>query len=96
MKETLHRIGLNLQSFFRDKINTVIFLLLINIGLVLYVYLEGCDERYHYYMNNKSSLEAIHRVKIDRYNGKLEKELTTEEELARKNNRRFHLKYVFK
>lgn len=47
-------------------------------------------------MNTKTSLEKIHKVKIDKYNGDLLKELTTEEELIRRNARKWHLKYLFK
>ena len=47
-------------------------------------------------MNTKTTLEEISGKKFDSYNGKILKELSTEEYLVRKQNRRFHLKYLFK
>lgn len=96
MKETIYRLNTKLALFFSEKINIVIFLLCLNFLFILYIYLESCDERYHYYMNTKTTLEEISGKKFDSYNGKIMKELSTEEYLVRKQNRRFHLKYLFK
>ena len=96
MKETLYRVSTGLKGFFRDKLNIVIGLLIFNLFFILYVYLESCNERYHYYRNINTSLETISNKKFDVYNGAEAKELSTEEQLIRKNNRRFHLKYMFK
>lgn len=103
MKNFISSIGLSLRALFREKINLVIFLealiiilLLLMFWLVIYIYLEIGDNQYHFYMNNKKSLELIHNVKIDKYDGSFVRELTTEEELIRKQYLRFHLRNLFK
>ncbi|MBS5804507.1 MAG: hypothetical protein KIC88_05395 [Acinetobacter sp.] len=47
-------------------------------------------------MNTKTSMESIHHVKIDKYDGSFERELSTEEKLIRKQNQRWHLRKLFK
>lgn len=69
---------------------------IITLLLILHLYSELERSNYHFYMNTKTSLEEINNVKIDAYDGKLKKELSTEEKLIRKNNRHWHLKYLFK
>ena len=64
--------------------------------LIIYVYLELSDSNYHFYMNTKTSMESIHHVKIDKYDGSFERELSTEEKLIRKQNQRWHLRKLFK
>ena len=103
MKNFISSIGLSLRALFREKINLVIFLealiiilLLLMFWLVIYIYLEIGDNQYHFYMNNKKSLELIHNVKIDKYDGSFVRELTTEEESIRKQYLRFHLRNLFK
>ena len=103
MKNFISSIGLSLRALFREKINLVIvlealiiILLLLMFWLVIYIYLEIGDNQYHFYMNNKKSLELIHNVKIDKYDGSFVRELTTEEELIRKQYLRFHLRNLFK
>lgn len=103
MKNFVSHVGMSLRSLFREKINLVIllelviiFLLLLLFWLVIYVYLEIGDNQYHFYMNNKKSLELIHNVKIDKYDGSFVRDLTTEEELIRKQYERFHLRNLFK
>ncbi len=86
------------KSWFWGGIAFAILLSLI-IGLycmVIYIYLELSDGQYHFYMNTKKSLENIHNVKIDRYDGGIERELSTEEILIRRNNSRWHLRKMFK
>lgn len=77
-------------------LGVIIVLQLILLWLVNYVYLELSDSQYHFYMNTKNSLEHIHNVEIDSYDGDIAHKLSTEEKLIRRNNRRFHLKYLFK
>lgn len=96
MLELLYRVTTTLKSFFRESTNKIILLLIINIILTLYVYIESCNERYHYYKNLTTSLEAISGQEFDIYNGEVKKKLKTEEQLIRKQNRKFHLKYLFK
>lgn len=109
MKEAIYRVGTKLKGFFRKKINFVSVLLILNIILTVYVYLEGCNERYHYYRNLNTTIEDVFKVKTDVYDGHLLqikdekedkyttiKELTTEDTLVRKQNRKWHLKYMFK
>lgn len=64
--------------------------------LIIYVYLENGDDRYHFYMNTKRSLEEIHGVKLDKYDGSIARDLSTEEQLIRKSHERWHLRKVFK
>lgn len=96
MKEIMLNLSRRLSVILKEKSNVVIILLLLNVWLVLYVYVEILDAQYHYYMNMKTSVEQIHNIKIDKYNGQIEKELSTEEQLIRKNNRKFHLYYFLK
>ena len=64
--------------------------------LTIYLYSELEKSNYHFYMNTKTSLEEINNIQIDAYDGKLKKDLSTEEKLIRKNNRHWRLKYMFK
>ena len=96
MKEIMINLSRRLSLMLKEKSNVIIILLVLNLWLILYVYVEILDAQYHYYMNNQTSLEQIHNVEIDNYNGQLERQLSTEEELIRKNNRKFHLYYFLK
>ncbi len=96
MKEIMINLSRRLSLILKEKSNVIIILLELNLWFILYVYVEILDAQYHYYMNNKISLEQIHNVTIDNYNGQLEKRLSTEEELIRKNYRKFHLYYFIK
>ena len=69
---------------------------LVIIFLVIYTYLDASDDRYHFYMNTKTSLESVHQVKIDKYDGSIQRDLTTEEQLIRKKCQRWHLRQMFK
>ena len=96
MKEVMLNLSRRLSIVFKEKTNIIIMLLVVNLWLVAYVYVEIMNGLYHYYMNSKTSIEQVHNVKIDSYNGQIEKQLSTEEQLIRKNNRRFHLYYFLK
>lgn len=99
MKESIILINNKIREVI---INTRIWFIILTCGqiitllLLLYLYSELENSSYHFYMNTKTSLEEIHHVKIDTYDGKLQKDLSTEEKLIRKNNRQWHLKYIFK
>jgi len=69
---------------------------LILIGLVLYTHMEDSDDRYHLYMNTTRSMESIHNVSIDPFDGRLQRNLTTEEIMTRKHFQRWHLRQLFK
>lgn len=99
MKEIFVMLNNNMHNLFKQTSTWIGILLIMQIltfSLILYIYLEITDGQYHFYMNTKTSLEKIHKVKINKYNGDLLKELTTEEELIRRNARKWHLKYLFK
>ena len=99
MKEAIILFNKEVRAVFEKSTTWFIILLLgqlVTIWLVIYVYLEIENSNYHYYMNTKTSLEEIHNIKIDNYDGRIEKDLTTEELLVRKQNRKWHLKYMFK
>lgn len=99
MKESIILINNHLREVFEKSTTWYIILLLTQIAiivLIIYVYIELENSNYHYYMNTKTSLESIYGVKIDKYDGSIEKELTTEEKLIRKQNKKWHLKYLFK
>lgn len=69
---------------------------IIIISLQIYIHMEDSDDRYHLYMNTKTSLENIHNVRLDTYDGSLERKLTTEEIMTRKHLERWHLRKLFK
>lgn len=96
MKEIIINLSRRLSLMLKEKSNVIILLLVLNIWLVLYVYVETLDAQYHYYMNMKTTVEQVHNIKIDKYDGQIEKELSTEDQLIRKNNRKFHLYYFVK
>lgn len=96
MKEIIINLSRRLSLMLKEKSNVIILLLVLNIWLVLYVYVETLDAQYHYYMNMKTTVEQVHNIKIDKYDGQIEKELSTEDQLIRKNNRKFHLYYFLK
>lgn len=97
--ELILAVGKNIKSLLRNTalwVTIIIFMQIVIIWLILYVYLEICDRQYHFYMNTKASLEAIHNIELDKYDGKFPRKLSTEEQLIRKNNERFHLWMLFK
>ena len=96
MKEMVYRSLSLIKGLLREKSNIIIFLLLLNLILTTYVYLELSDGQYHFYMNTKKSLEEIHNVEIDSYDETIKTKLDTNSMLLRKQHRRFHLKYLFK
>ena len=103
MKEMMINLTRRLSLLFKEKTNICIVLMLLNIWLVLYVYVEILDSQYHFYMNTKTSLEHIQNTiqgsndfKFDKYDGEPERKLSTEDELVRKNNHKFHLYYLLK
>lgn len=73
-----------------------IFLELFMICLAVYIYLDLGDSIFHFYMNTKTSMEYVNNVKFDQYDGSIQRDLTTEELLIRKQAHRWHLRYLFK
>lgn len=99
MKEAIVLLNNHLREVFEKSTTWFIILFItqiITIAIVIYTYLELENSNYHYYMNTKTSLEKIHNVKIDTYDGNIETKLSTEEKIIRKQNRKWHLKYLFK
>ena len=96
MKEMFIDLFRSLKLSFSEKSNVIIWLLVLNLAYMTYLHIESCNDRYHFYKNINTSLEAIHNVELDTYDGKIKRNLTTEEELIRKQNRRFHIQYLFK
>ncbi|MCM1265328.1 MAG: hypothetical protein NC200_03930 [Candidatus Gastranaerophilales bacterium] len=100
MKEILLNTSRRLSTLINGNNNFITILLVLDLLISflwpLYLHLEECDLQYHLYMNTKSSLEDIHNVNLDRYDGHKAHKLTTEEELIRRNNRRFHVRFLFK
>ncbi len=99
MKEAIILLNNHLREVFEKSTTWFIILLcvqILTIILVIYIYLEIENSNYHYYMNTKNSLESIFKVSIDSYDGSIGKNLTTEDILIRKQNRKWHLKYLFK
>ena len=99
MKDAFVLLNNNIRELFRQTsfwIGVIIVLQFLMIWLIIYVYLELSDSNYHFYMNTKTSMEGIHHVKIDKYDGSFERELSTEEKLIRKQNQRWHLRKLFK
>lgn len=103
MKEMMVNLSRRLNNVFKEKSNIIILLLILNLWLVAYVYVEILDSHYHFYMNTKTSLEHIQNTiqgaenfKFDKYDGTPERQLSTEEQLVRKNNHKFHLYFLLK
>lgn len=100
MKEVLLKSFRRISDLINKNNNFIAFLCLMNLFLTfswpLYLHLESSDSRYHYYMNTKTSLERINNVELDSYDGDIAHRLTTEERLIRRQNRRFHVRYLFK
>lgn len=69
---------------------------IIIVSLQIYIHMEDSDDRYHLYMNSKTSLESIHNVRLDSYDGSFERKLTTEEIMTRRHLERWHLRKLFK
>ncbi len=92
----MYRLTTTLKKVLGDKVNRLTLLLIANIILTLYIYIEGCNERYHYYRNITTTLEEISGKSFDVYNGEVKQQKSTEEKLIRKQNQKFHLKYLFK
>lgn len=93
MKDVFVLLNNNIRELFRQTsfwIGVIIVLQVLMIWLIIYVYLELSDS------NTKTSMESIHHVKIDKYDGSFERELSTEEKLIRKQNQRWHLRKLFK
>lgn len=91
MKDVFVLLNNNIRELFRQTsfwIGVIIVLQVLMIWLIIY--------NYHFYMNTKTSMESIHHVKIDKYDGSFERELSTEEKLIRKQNQRWHLRKLFK
>lgn len=87
MKDVFVLLNNNIRELFRQTSFWI--------GVII-VLLELSDSNYHFYMNTKTSMESIHHVKIDKYDGSFERELSTEEKLIRKQNQRWHLRKLFK
>ena len=103
MKEIMINLSRRLSVILKEKSNIIIILLVLNIWLLMYVYVEILDSQYHFYMNTKTSLEHIQNTlqgsdnfKFDKYDGTPERKLSTEDMLVRKNNHKFHLYYLLK
>lgn len=62
--------------------------------LIMECFFEVIEMQYHYYSNTTNTIEVITGKKIDRYDGSLLKEQTTEQTLMRRLNKknRFRLR----
>jgi len=99
MKEGFIAVNHQIRETFKNVFNFTTLILIfqiLTIILLVNIYLDLEDDNFHLYMNTKRSLEEIHNVKIDSYDGRLSRQLTTEEQLVRKQNRRWHLRNLFK
>ena len=100
MKEILLNITRRLSNLLKEQNALVILWLMFNTFLIiawpLYLYMELNYSIYHFYMNTKTSLENIHDVELDSYDGTIAHKLTTEEKLIRRNSQKCHVRYLFK
>lgn len=106
MKNAIYQVGSAIRGLFREKINIVIMIQLLSFvfftWLILTAFFELCNGQYHFYKNTSKSLEHIYNkdldttdkkyVIFDDYNGDIKRELTTEQELVRKMNKKWHLR----
>lgn len=96
MKHFILELNTAVRSILKNKSNLIVILLVAQLFLMLYIYVEITDSIYHFYMNTTTTIEKLHNVTIDRYNGNIKRELSTEEELIRKQTKKFHLYYLLK
>lgn len=71
MTNFILELSVGIKNLFREKINIVIFLLLCILCLNIYGFVEIKKKIDHRYFNTTTSLEEIHGVKINTYNGQL-------------------------
>ncbi len=71
MTNFILELSAGLKSLFREKINIVIFLLILIFCFNIYAYIKIKKKIDHRYFNTTTTLERIFDVKINTYNGEL-------------------------
>ena len=71
MTNLIIQISTGIKSFFREKINIVIFLLILIFTFNIYGYIKIKKKIDHRYFNTTTTLEEIYNVKVNTLNGEL-------------------------
>lgn len=97
MNEIILSLGKNIKNLFREKINIVIMLLVLNLILILWTHIESSNDRYHLYGNTLNAFGHGFEKKFDLFDGnELDQELTTSEILIRQQSKKWHLRDLFR
>lgn len=73
MTKFILELSVGLKNLFREKINIVIFFLILNLFIQIYSYLDLKKKIDHRYFNTTTTIEEIHNVKVNTYNGEVKK-----------------------
>ncbi len=71
MTNLIIQISTGIKSFFREKINIVIFLLILIFTFNIYGFIKIKKKIDHRYFNTTTTLEEIYNVKVNTLNGEL-------------------------
>lgn len=71
MMNFLIKLNTEISQLLKDKINIVIFLLIINLIFVGYSFVKIKNKIDHRYFNTTTTIEQIHNVRVNTYNGEL-------------------------
>ncbi len=71
MTNLLIKLNTELSRLFQDKINIVIFLLATNLIFTGYAFVKIKKKIDYRYFNTTTTIEQIHNVRVDTYNGEL-------------------------
>lgn len=71
MNEFILELSTCIKKLFREKVNIVILLLAVILFFNIYAFIKIKNKIDHRYFNTTTSLEEIHNVKINTYNGEL-------------------------
>lgn len=67
----LIKLNTEISQLLKDKINIVIFLLIINLIFIGYSFVKINNKIDHRYFNTTTTIEQIHNVRVNTYNGEL-------------------------
>lgn len=71
MTNFILELSIGIKNLFREKINIVIFLLILILCFNVYGYIKIKKKIDHRYFNTTTTLEQLYDVKINTYNGDL-------------------------
>lgn len=71
MSNFVEELCTRIQNFLREKINLVIFLLILTLGFNVYGFIKIKKKIDHRYFNTTTTIEQVHNVDVNTYNGEL-------------------------